>query len=188
MTNAEIIKGCRHHRPEAQKALYDTYAHRLMGICVRYARDREEAKDIFQEAFMKIFKHIHQIRKIQSLEGWLKRVTINVAITYCNKHKVWQQFISDEHLDDQGEVKDYLRVVNSLTSEDLLMLLEQLPYNYRTVFNLYVIEEYTHKEIAQALSISVSNSKMLLMRAKQKLMQLFNQIIENDRYEQKTGS
>ncbi len=134
-----------------------------MTICRRYAKDQPEAEDMLQDAFISIFSHISQFKSIGSFEGWLKRITVNAAIRVLQKRKVRIVPISD----DQHEMESQeFNVLSDLNAEDLLKLINQLPDGYRTIFNLYVIEGYSHDEIAGMLKIKTATSRSQLSKAK----------------------
>jgi len=150
-----------------QKALYERFASKMLGVCLRYARDKEEAEDMLQEGFIKVFVKLKEFRGDGSFEGWIRRVMVNTAINYYMRFRkhLYQQDIKDieEITEDQHVVFDHLHV------KDLLQLVQSLPVGYRTVFNLYEIEGYQHKEIATMMDISVSTSKTQLLHARRLL-------------------
>ncbi len=164
MTEQEIIKGCQANQAKAQKALYDTYARRVMGICTRYAKNHEEAEDIFQEAYIKVFKYIGEGKPITALTAWIKRVVVNTAINNYQKHKKHYNHANYDYVFESNF--DYEEIVAKLSAQELMKIIYQLPRGYQMVFNLYEIEGYSHKEIAEMMNISVSTSKSQLSRAK----------------------
>ena len=167
MTSKELIKGCKKNRKEAQKALYGLYAPKLMGLCRRYSKNREEAEDIFQEGFVKAFGSIGKLQSSSMLETWLKRIFVNTAINYYHKQKRhYHHFDSDEL---EIENNDYEDIVGKMTQQELLVFINDLPDGYRMVFNLYVLEGYNHREIAEMLDISEGTSKSQLSKAKKML-------------------
>jgi RNA polymerase sigma factor (sigma-70 family) len=134
-----------------------------MTICRRYAKDQSEAEDMLQDAFINIFSHISQFKSTGSFEGWLKRITINAAIRILQKRKVRIVEISN----DQHEIESRDNsVLSDLSAEDLLKLINQLPDGYRMIFNLYVIEGYSHEEIAEMLKIKTATSRSQLSKAR----------------------
>ena len=145
--------------------LYDKYARLLLGICLRYAADKAEAEDILQESFLKIFFNIQDFSGTGSFAGWLRKITVNTAITHYHKNLKYRY---------QVEIEDYVSVETGATSfeedyinsEELYMVLNELPAGYRMVFNLYAIEGYKHKEIAEILGIDINTSKSQYSRAK----------------------
>ncbi|HML86743.1 MAG TPA: sigma-70 family RNA polymerase sigma factor, partial [Bacteroidales bacterium] len=163
----DIINGCKKQVPRYQRALYDKFASKMLGVCLRYSHDQEEAEDMLQEGFVKVFSHINDYRGDGSFEGWIRRVMINSAINYFVKNK--RHYFQDD-VDDLGEVIEDNRVhYDQLHVKDLLRVIQALPDGYRTVFNLYEIEGYQHEEIAEMLGISVSTSKTQLLHSKRLL-------------------
>jgi RNA polymerase sigma-70 factor (ECF subfamily) len=138
-----------------------------MGVCFRYTNRREEAKDILQEAFIKIFKNIKKLRKEESLLGWMKRITIYTAINTYRAEKAHNQTESIELANNHST--DYIHAIDHLNKEYILELIQQLPNGYRTVFNLYAIDGYKHREIAELLNISENTSKTQLKMAREQL-------------------
>jgi RNA polymerase sigma-70 factor (ECF subfamily) len=158
-----------------QLELYQRFAPKMYGVCLRYAGNAEEAEDILQEGFIKVFNKIGSFRSEGSFEGWIRRIFVNTAIEHFRK-KIYLQPIT-EYEEDTVEGK-YLTVLDSLAEKDIIQLVQQLSPGYRTVFNMYVVEGYTHKQIAEALGISEGTSKSQLSRAKLILQDLVRQFIE----------
>ena len=164
----EIIAGCRKGNRRAQDKLYAKYSGMLFGVCMRYTRSGQEAEDTLQETFVKVFRHIGKYSMDKSFEGWIRRIAINTAITGYRKNlkHAYQEDITDPgfakyDMEDTGDA-DYTR-------EELLLCIQALPDGYRTVFNMYVVEGYKHKEIAEILEIDINTSKSQLSRAKKYL-------------------
>lgn len=182
MTEADlkIIEGCIKGKRNAQSKLYNKYAPVLLGICLRYARNRTEAEDILQEGFIKVFSSIQGFRREGSFEGWLKRIIVNTAITH-NKQNLKHDYHADIDEVEETKIKsDEVEEIPMLKipQATLMNLIQQLPEGYRMVFNLYVFEQYTHQEIADFLGVSVNTSKSQLMKARRVLIKKINQIIE----------
>lgn len=175
-TSAKIIKlhtakindwviGCKKQDPQAQAELYEEYAPQFMAICMRYLRQREDAEDVLMEAFVQIFNKISHFKFQGSFEGWMKRITINQCLMHLRKKKM-----TFSELDHQAEKVSYQESpLDEIYEKEILALLAQLPDGYRTVFNLYVIEGYKHREIANMLNISINTSKSQLILARKKL-------------------
>ena len=148
MTDIEIIKGCIKDDALCQKSLFNRYASALLGICMRYARNKEDAEDILQDSFIKIFKKISQFKGEGSFEGWMRRVVVNTALKKYTVSRYTKEFsveeVKDTVLPDSNDVPAF----NHLTEKDLLVLIHNLPVGYRIIFNLYVIEWFQHDEIA----------------------------------------
>ncbi len=168
VTDKELIRACRRGDPRAQKALYDRYAPRMFGLCKRYLKTTEEAEDALLEGFFKVFTHLDQYDGSGNFEGWIRRIMVNQALMKIRKKHALKNAVEPDHtLKDQT-----ISVQQKLEAEDILQLLNDLPEGYRTVFNLYVIEGYKHREIADLLGISINTSKSQLILARKKLRNL----------------
>lgn len=166
-TETEIIEGCLRNDRKMQKELYDRYASKLYALCLRYAHDRAEADDILQEGFVKIFFKIHQFSRQHSFEGWLKRVMINTAITHYHRNvKHYYQKDIDEIQESEIQGTSEGSVDGEYSTEELLNVVQSLSAGYRTIFNLYAVEGYKHREIAEILKIDEATSKSQFHRAK----------------------
>ncbi|MGZ3839136.1 MAG: RNA polymerase sigma factor [Flavisolibacter sp.] len=174
-SDADLIEGCLRGERKMQYELYQRFAPKMYGVCLRYAGNAEEAEDILQEGFIKVFNKIGSFRNEGSFEGWIRRIFVNTAIENFRK-KIHLQPIT-EYEEDTVEGK-YLSVLDNLAEKDIIQLVQQLSPGYRTVFNMYVVEGYTHRQIAEALGISEGTSKSQLSRAKQILQDLVRQFIE----------
>ncbi|SDT61844.1 RNA polymerase sigma-70 factor, ECF subfamily [Mucilaginibacter mallensis] len=158
-----IWEGCLRNERKYQELLYKVLSPKMMAVCMRYAKDKDEAQDIMQEGFIKIFKNLGSYRNEGSLEGWIRHIMVNTAITRYRKAK------SMVLVDDFGE-NDTLSGSaynnNTLETADLMNLIQQLPDSYRSVFNMYAIEGYSHQEIGNSLGISELLSRTTLCRAR----------------------
>lgn len=168
MTEKELIKACKQQDRQAQRELYDRYSPLLFGICRRYVKVREDAEDVLLEAFFKIFSKIDQYTGQGSFEGWMRRITVNEALMFLRKTQLLQTDVELNNLD----ISNAITVEDRLAAKDILKLLDHLPSGYRTVFNLYVVEGYKHREIADMLDISINTSKSQLIMAKKRLQEL----------------
>ena len=172
----ELVEQCRKNKKKAQEKLYRLYAPKMYGVCMRYANSQFEADDILQEGFIKVFLHLKDFRSDGSLEGWIRRTIINTAINFYRKNLKHQNEISID--DYETGNPNYETVIDKLSAEELLEVIRELPDGYRMIFNLNVIEGYTHKEIGAKLKISENTSKSQLSRARQvlqgKLQNLLN--------------
>lgn len=157
----------------AQANLYDKYSGLVMGICFRYVRDEDLAKDVFQEAFMRIFEKLHQVGNEHALPGWIRQVTVSVALNHIRNEKFREQEDVGSQDLENGSYEDLL---DQLSTEKILELIDQLPGGYRVVFNMYAIDGYSHKEIAKQLGISESTSRSQLVHARNTLKILLNEI------------
>ncbi|GAB4022219.1 RNA polymerase sigma factor [Spirosoma koreense] len=173
---SQLVIGCQRHEPAAQDAFYERYKSRMLGVCVRYAKTLAEAEDIFQEAFIKVFQHIHEVQKPESADGWVKSIVIRTAINYYNRttrHE--ERFTAYEHLTDEPVSDEYELILNQQDTDVLLGLISQLPDAYRLVFNLYLIEGYSHAEIAVLLTKPEATIRSQYSRAKQLLIRTIQQ-------------
>jgi RNA polymerase sigma factor (sigma-70 family) len=165
----ELVKGCRRQDRAAQQQLYDLYSSKMYAICYRYVKNAMEAEDILITAFTRIFERIEQFKGEGSFEGWIRRIMVNEALTHLRKART--MYLETE-LEQADREPDYEHLENHLEVEDLLNMIEQLPAGYRVVFNMYAIDGYSHKEIAEQLGISENTSKSQLSRARTYLQKM----------------
>jgi len=165
----ELIRGCVRRERSAQKHLYDTFSSKMYALCCRYVKDSMEAEDVLVTAFTKILDRIDQYKGEGSFEGWIRRVVVNEALTYLRRNR--SMYIETE-LEAADREPDYQNISDHLEAEDLLNMIQELPAGYRMVFNLYAIDGFSHKEIAEQLSISENTSKSQLSRARVFLQKL----------------
>ncbi|MBI9054950.1 MAG: RNA polymerase sigma factor [Bacteroidales bacterium] len=170
----EILKACKKNKREFQEILYRRYAKKMYGICMSYAGIRDVAQDILQESFIKIFKKIKDFNMDGSLEGWVRRIVVNTAIDHLRKEKRSHSFISEEMDFDNNSEAAF--GYENLKTKDILEQVSKLPDGARIVFNLYAIDGFTHKEIAQKLNISEGTSKSQFSRARKLLMTWLNKL------------
>lgn len=163
MSESDLIKGCLEGDRRAQEYLYQKFSPKMYGVCLRYAGKAEDAQDILQDGFVKIFKNLHMYRGDGSFEGWIRRIFVNTAIEHYRRQvNLYPVTENHENLLETKEVSAF----DSLSVKDLMKIIQQLSPGYRTVFNLYVVEGYSHKEIAEMIGISEGTSKSQLARAK----------------------
>jgi RNA polymerase sigma factor (sigma-70 family) len=174
-SESDLIEGCIHGDRKMQYELYERFAPKMYGVCLRYAANAEEAEDILQEGFIKVFKKIDSFRKEGSFEGWIRRIFVNTAIEQFRKKTYLQTITEQEESTIEGK---YISVLDNLAEKDIIKLIQQLSPGYRTVFNMYVIEGYTHKQISDALNISEGTSKSQLSRAKLILQDLVKKYVD----------
>lgn len=160
----ELVKRCKAGQRKAQEMLYKLFASKMMGVCLRYAVDRMEAEDILQNGFIRVFQKIADYRGDGSFEGWVRRIMVHSSIEYYRKHHRMMQLVD---LEDAGhEPSVNAAAASSLEAKDLLLLIKGLSPGYRMVFNLYAIDGYSHKEIAEMTGITEGASKSQLSRAR----------------------
>ena len=164
---SQLIQNCIRKDARAQKALYSLFAPAMFKICLRYATDKSSAQDIFQDAFVKVYQNLHKIKQASHLPGWVKRVFVYTAIDHLRAQSKFRQHSAIEGA-IQIETTDH-GIEAQLAAADITGLVQKLPERARLVFNLYVMEGYAHKEIADMLSISEGTSKSQLFEAKKAL-------------------
>jgi RNA polymerase sigma factor (sigma-70 family) len=169
----ELIKGCMRRERVAQQQLFDLYSSKMYGICFRYVRHAMEAEDIMVTAFTKIFERIHQFKGEGSFEGWVRRVMVNEALTHLRRART--MYLETE-LEQADREPDFSQLSDHLEAEDLMNMIQELPAGYRVVFNMYAIDGYSHKEIAEQLGISENTSKSQLSRARVYLQKMLAEI------------
>ncbi len=154
----DIFERCKKNDPQAQRLLYDLFKGKLMGLCRRYAASREEAQDVLQESFIKIFTKINQLETSDKLESWMKSVVVRTAIDQYHKQKA-RHVIFDRIEQEAFAVEDQLSSLNTVTDEFLIQAVNSLPSGCRMVFNLFAIEGYSHAEIALLLEVTEGTSR-----------------------------
>ncbi len=159
----ELINGCRRGSHHAQQRLFDLYSSRMYGVCLRYVKNAMQAEDVLVMAFTKVFDRISQFKGEGSFEGWIRRITVNEALTALRRSRM---MMIETDLERADREPDYDQLSDHLEAEDLLKMIEQLPPGYRVVFNMYAIDGYSHREIAEQLGISENTSKSQLSRAR----------------------
>ena len=161
-SEADLVEGCKNGEPQYQKALYHQYNRLLYGLCLRYSDNADDAQDIMQDGFIRIFSKLNTFRGQGSFEGWMRRIMVHTAIEHYRRNSRF--FMVD--VEQAKGVELDANVLSNMGREEIMNLVKQLPAGYRTVFNLYVIEGYTHQEIGLMLDISTGTSKSQLSRAK----------------------
>ena len=159
-----FIERCLDNNSKAQEELYKHFAPKMFGICLRYAKNQMEAEDVLQEGFIKVFRYLKDYRSEGSLEGWIRRTMVNTAINFYKKKTKYQKEISLDQTEPISNEEE--SAIDKLSAKELLDMIRELPDGYRMVFNLNVIEGYTHKEIGVMLNISENTSKSQLSRAR----------------------
>ncbi len=175
---SDLIKGCMEGNRRLQEELYSRFSPRMYAVCLRYAGNAEEAEDILQESFIKVFKKLDSFRSEGSFEGWVRRIFVNTAIEHFRRKRYLMPVTEKEENTIEGK---YISVLDELAEKDILALVQELSPGYRTVFNMYVVEGYTHKEIADMLGISEGTSKSQLSRAKVILQNMVRTFIDKQR-------
>jgi RNA polymerase sigma factor (sigma-70 family) len=173
-TEEELIRQCLNNDVKAQEYLYRRFAPKMFGVCLRFARNQMEAEDLLQEGFIKIFINLNSFRGEGSLEGWIRRTMVNSAINYYKKNIKYQKEIAIDQ--NEFNLPQISEPIHELSAQELLKLISGLPPGYRMVFNLNIIEGYTHKEIGKLLNISENTSKSQLSRARNTLQKLLSSL------------
>lgn len=174
MTEEQLIKACIKEDAACQKEVFNRFSSRMLGVCYRYARNAEDAEDILQDAFIKVFDKMHQFKFEGSFEGWIRRIVVNTALKKYTLTRYAKE-ISGYDVKDKDESALEPSAYSHLTQKELMELVNNLPDGYRMVFNLYVIEGYQHDEIAEMLGIQPGTSRSQLVKAR---MMLQKQIIQ----------
>lgn len=174
MQEAELIIGCIKRSSDHQRKLFDLYAGRMMSVCQRYTNDAHVAQDILQTGFIKVFEKIHQFRGEGNFEGWMKRIFVHIAIRQLQSLKrntaIDEEKLEDMHYEDPA-------IIAKMSAEEIHQLIKQLPDGYRTVFNLHVIEGYSHDEIGELLKIKSATSRSQLLKARKMLQNMISKCL-----------
>lgn len=174
ISETSLIDECIKDSEDAQKELYQKYARRLYAVCNRYSANYQEAEDILQDSFIRIFDNLKSYRSQGSFEGWMKRITVNTALELLRKKK-----ISVVELDDDANYPEIAcdeNILDALSSKEVIAAIQQLPEGYREVLNLFIVDGFSHKEISKMLGISEPNSKLRLNRARNMLKEKLNNV------------
>src|SRR6187431_1639856 len=167
MTEQTILAGCLQNNPAAQRELYNRYSPRMLSVCYRFAQNREDAEDMLQEGFIKVFGQIHTFQNKGAFEGWIRRIIVHTCINNLKKNKKFNESVDLIHA-TTIQVREE-SVPSIVQAKQVVECIRLLPIGYRTVLNLYAIEGYSHKEIAEVLDIEESTSRSQYTRAKQML-------------------
>jgi RNA polymerase sigma factor (sigma-70 family) len=173
----DLIKGCIAGDRRMQEELYNRFAPKMYAVCLRYANNSNDAQDLLQEGFIKVYRNLHRFRAEGSFEGWVRRVFINSSIEHFRKKSSQLSTVSDK---EENTIEDSdISALDSLAEKDIIHLIQELSPGYRTVFNLYVVEGYSHREIGELLGISEGTSKSQLARAKAILQKKVTQYLSD---------
>lgn len=172
-------EGCLQNDRKQQEALYRALAPKMLAVCMRYANDKDEAQDILQEGFIKMFNNVHKYRGDGNLEGWIRRIMVHTAISRYRKLK---PMVLVEDMAEEGAMSTAAQNANNLEVNDLMKLVQQLPQAYRSVFNMYAVEGYSHQEIGNKLGITELLSRTTLYRARNILKEKLSQLTSREQY------
>ncbi len=170
MTEELMLTGCKRNNATAQEALYNRFSPRMLGVCYRFAKNREDAEDMLQEGFIKVFIQLHQYRSEGALEGWIRRIVVHTCINILKKNKKFTDCIDIIHA-HSVHVREEM-IPSIMQAKQVVECIRSLPLGYKTVLNLYAIEGYSHKEIAFMLDIEESTSRSQYTRAKAMLEEI----------------
>ncbi|CAN5746239.1 RNA polymerase sigma factor [soil metagenome] len=164
MTEEQMLAGSIKNNASAQEAFYNKFSPKMLGVCYRFAKNREDAEDMLQEGFIKIFTQLHQYRNEGALEGWIRRIVVHTCINVLKKNKKFAESVDIIHANSIHVKEDMIPSI--MQAKQVVECIRMLPMGYRTVLNLYAIEGYSHKEIASMLDIEESTSRSQYTRAK----------------------
>ncbi len=170
MTEELMLHGCLNNNATAQEALYARFSPRMLGVCYRFARNREDAEDMLQEGLIKVFSQMHQFRNQGALEGWIRRIIVHTCINILKKNKKFIDSVDLIHA--SGVYLNENNILSMIQAKQVVEAIRLLPMGYRTVLNLYAIEGFAHKEIAGMLDIEESTSRSQYTRAKAMLEEI----------------
>jgi len=170
MTEEAILKGCLQNDPTAQKELYNRYSPKMLSVCYRFAHNREDAEDMLQEGFIKIFSQMHTFGNRGAFEGWIRRIIVHTCINILKKNKKFNESVDIIHA--TGAMVREESVPSIVQAKQIVECIRMLPIGYRTVLNLYAIEGYSHREIGMMLDIEESTSRSQYTRAKAMLEEI----------------
>ena len=168
----EIIEGCVKGDSKCQQVVYQKFYGKMLGACMRYSKDREEARDILQDGFLKVFTNMKSYSGAGSFEGWIRKVIINTALDYIRKNKKLIQYANSDYVEENAEEikeEDDPNDYQGINTEEIMKAVQQLPTAYRTAFNMFVVDGFSHQEIAEQLGINIGTSKSNLSKAKMQL-------------------
>ena len=164
MDDNTLVIECVKCNPKAQRLLFDKFAPKMLTVCLRYANDSADAEDVLQEGFVKVFSKLSDFKMEGSLEGWIRRIMVNTSLDAIRKNK---KYLTDAKLEDvEYKIHSSESTSDQLQADDLMKLVHALPEGYKVVFNLFAIEGYSHKEIADLLGVSENTSKSQYSRAR----------------------
>ena len=165
---SQLIKNCLKGKAAAQKQLYDKYAPEMLGVCYRYTKSLQDAEDVMQNGFVRVFKFLNQYKEEGELGAWIRRIMVNTALNYLKKSKKYQHDLLFDTTELHVITNDNPEVL--LNAKELAELIRQLPTGYQAIFNLYAVEGFSHAEIGQMLGISENTSRSQYMRARHLLI------------------
>jgi RNA polymerase sigma-70 factor (ECF subfamily) len=184
LNESELVKECLQGKQDSQKQLYESYAPGMLGVCYRYACSREEAEDFLQEAFITVFRKLHQWKGDGALGAWIRRIVINTSL---NGIKTRHRFTENLSIIPIDHIADNTGLQYQANDRELMELIHQLPIGCKAVFNLYAIEGYSHDEIGKMLNIQAGTSRSQFMKARKMLMLKLNPEFKNKQNDEQHG-
>ena len=173
----QLITGCKKGETWAQKQVYELYASAMFSVCFRYVSDRETARDLLQDGFIKVFTKADTFTEAGSFAGWIRRIFVTTALEYLRQKDVLKESVDVEEFENRIEQGD-ATIMEKITADDLMKCISELSDGYRTIFNLYAIEGYSHAEIAKMLGISENTSRSQFMRARKILQKTVELLVK----------
>lgn len=164
MDDSTLVKNCVKGDQRSQRMLFEKFAPKMLGICMRYAKNTQQAEDVLQEGFIKVFTKLEHYSGKGSLEGWIRRVMVNTSLDQIRKNVKFQDNVAMDDVSYKLELSAF--IIEGLQEQDLLQLISEMPEGYKVVFNMFAIEGFSHKEIAAELGISENTSKSQYSRAR----------------------
>ncbi len=183
MNEQAIIKGCLQKDPLSQRELYNHFSPKMLSVCYRFSSSREDAEDMLQEGFIRMFSQLHTYEGKGVFEGWVRRIIVHTSINFLKKHKKFNEYVDIDYAGDVSAREESLASI--MQGRQIMDCIRQLPMGYRTVLNLYAIEGYSHKEIGELLEIGESTSRSQYTRARSMLEKLLikKEVIESPKAE-----
>jgi RNA polymerase sigma-70 factor (ECF subfamily) len=182
MNDSQLVIACKKQDRNAQRVLYERYAPTMMAVCLRYSGEEETARDLLHDGFIRAFTQIGSFSGKGSFEGWLRRIFVNLALEYYRKEKQKYRFIEEYsyiNADESETPADNSLDIEDIPEKEVLDMIKNLPPGYRAVFNMYIFEEMSHKEIARVLGINEAASRSQFYRAKNMLREKISAILHN---------
>ena len=177
LTESDLIKECLKNNNKAKEELYVRFERKMFGVCMRYTKNKMEAEDVLHDGFLKVLTNLHTFRGDGPLGGWIRRIMVNTALNHCRDNNYLNSSVEIENIED-GEIDNYKDIVGDISANEMVKYIQELPTGYRTVFNLYVVEGFSHKEIGDILEISENTSKSQLSMARKSLQKRINKELE----------
>lgn len=172
-----LIAGCKRGESWARREVYEKYSSAMMSLCVRYVADYEEAKDVVQDGFLKLFTKVHQFEGRGAFSGWIRQIFVNTALEYLSKNEMVKTNVRMENFSESMDEFDN-QLIGQISADDLIECITELPERCRTIFNLYAIEGFTHAEIAQRLGILENSSRAQFSRARKLLQESVSNLLK----------